>query len=87
MSRKRPPRNALRRTIVALILVPAGLALMSMSLGRFFNVGRDPSLAFADTSSMDSDVKMIAIGAEAKSAMKALQARKLGARAIRIELP
>lgn len=56
------------------ILVPAGLALLLMSRGPLLNIGQNPSLTFADAGPMDSDAKMIALRAEAKSAMNALQA-------------
>jgi hypothetical protein len=63
-----------RRAIVALILVPAGLALLLMSPRPLLNIGQNPSLTFADARLMDLDAKMTALRAEAESAMNALQA-------------
>jgi hypothetical protein len=64
------------RAIVALILVPAGLALLLVPSRSLLNVGPHPSVLFADTMTMDSDAKMIALRAEARSAMNALQATR-----------
>jgi hypothetical protein len=62
-----------RRTIVALIVVPAGLALLLMSIGPFLNTGQNSALMFAAAKPIDSDAKMITLRAEAKAAMNALQ--------------
>lgn len=62
------------RAILALILVPAALALLLMSRGPLLNIGQPPALTFADAGPMHSDAKIMALRAEAKSAMNALQA-------------
>jgi hypothetical protein len=66
-----------RRAIVALIFVLAGLALLLMSRGPLLNIGQNSALKFADAGPIDSDAKMITLRAEAKSAMNALQTRRL----------
>ena len=67
-----------RRAIFALILVLVGPALLLLvSREPLLNIGQNFALTFPGARPIDSDANMITLRAEAKSAMNALQTRRL----------